>query len=262
MHRRPRWCRRRRRRAPAAVISVPSTAPATPRRPSVTTTAQPWRRMHRGREGFRRAGQVERRRDRRGLDRVDDQHVDRREQRRRQRLRGCGVEDHARAASPRPDREIAHGLDGDFELQGHRGPRAERRIGNVHRECLGVRARNHRDRVLPARFHVDQRDSGRPRVPLHPRDVDARRDQPRQGRGGERVGAHGAGHGDVGTGTARRERLIGPLAAGEHGEGKAGDRLAGMRQALGARDEVEIDRAEDDDHGCRLPWTTVPIRHS
>ena len=92
----------------------------------------------------------------------------------------------------------------------------------------------------------------------HPADVDAGRDESGQRVAGEDVGADRARHGDVGAGTTRGQRLIGAFAAGQRGEGAAGDRLAGLRKARDARDEIEIDRAEDDDHPPLTPPCVRP----
>ncbi len=52
----------------------------------------------------------------------------------------------------------------------------------------------------------------------------------------------------LGAGATRSERLIGAFAARQRRERLAGDRLTGLGKSRDPRDEVEIDRAEDDDH--------------
>ena len=65
----------------------------------------------------------------------------------------------------------------------------------------------------------------------------------------ERVTAHRARQHDFGSRATRGERLVGSLAARMNGESRTGEGLAGTGQSRDARDQVEIDRAEDDDHG-------------
>ena len=102
----------------AAVNAVPSATASTPRGPSVTTAAEAVAAVHGRREVLGRAPAG---RDAScqgsGLDRVDEQHVQVREERGRQRSRWRGVQDHACAAAPCPRCDFAHGLQRDFELQ-------------------------------------------------------------------------------------------------------------------------------------------------
>ena len=64
----------------------------------------------------------------------------------------------------------------------------------------------------------------------------------------EHVGADGARHRDACARPAGGERLVGALAARQRANDFAGDRLTRPREARDPRDQVEIDRAEDDDH--------------
>ena len=70
----------------------------------------------------------------------------------------------------------------------------------------------------------------------------------RQCLAGKGIVAHGAGHRNLGTRPPRCERLIRALAARKRFERLARDRLAGQRQPRDPCHQIEIDRAEDDDH--------------
>src|SRR5207237_1167337 len=61
----------------------------------------------------------------------------------------------------------------------------------------------------------------------------------------EVVVAHARHEPDVGAQPRRRDRLVRALPAGHAVEGGAADRLPRPRQPLDARDEVEVDRADD-----------------
>jgi hypothetical protein len=62
-----------------------------------------------------------------------------------------------------------------------------------------------------------------------------------------RVPAYGADHRHLGVEPSAGDRLVRALASRKSQERRATDRLAGVREPFAARDEVEIDRAYDDD---------------
>ena len=65
------------------------------------------------------------------------------------------------------------------------------------------------------------------------------------------VAANRADHRDLGSGTARGQRLIGALAAGKKRVIAAEHGLARPRQVRDRHDQIDIDRAEDDNHARR-----------
>src|SRR5690606_691302 len=88
--------------------------------------------------------------------------------------------------------------------------------------------------------------------------LDVRKIDPGIGKKAERfsgkgVLAHGANHPHGGARPARRERLISALSAGCGGKAVAGYGLARRRQPLHTGNEIEIDRADDGDHGALPP---------
>ena len=64
----------------------------------------------------------------------------------------------------------------------------------------------------------------------------------------EGVIADGTDHAHRGTGAAGGERLVGALAAGDERVVGAMHRLAGGGNALHARDQIDVDRAENRNH--------------
>ncbi len=124
----------------------------------------------------------------------------------------------------------------DLELAEHRpfdGPWCQ----------LGVRAGEDGDLVLALHVHVDQ---GNPGLALALElELDAGGDEPAERLLGERVVPDGADHLHLRAELRRRDRLVCAFAAGVAAELARRDRLAGPRQALHARDEVEVDRPDD-----------------
>ena len=230
---------------------MPAAAANAPARPSVATTTRPVPRRQRGGELARRRRQAERACDLARFGFVDDQHVDRVEPRRGQRRGRRRVQHDPRATGASTPGECERFGVRRLELQHERRGRTEHRVRHVRGAGERIGARYHGDRVLAGIVDVDQRDAGRRVGRANAREVDARRIQQREGRRGERVAADGAEHRDVGAGAACGERLVRPLAARTGREARAGERFARTRQPRDARDEVEVDRAEDDDHALR-----------
>jgi hypothetical protein len=76
---------------------------------------------------------------------------------------------------------------------------------------------------------------------------------------GHRVAADRARQDDARAGARGGERLVRALAAGMHRVGRRALRLAFARQVSDARDEVRVDRSEDDDQSAPHALWTVPL---
>ena len=127
----------------------------------------------------------------------------------------------------------------------------ERALGILDRH-LGIRAGKNADDVLAGLVDEDHRDALRDIEPLHVAQIDAAFAQQRQRLVAHRIPARGADHLDRRAGTARRQRLVGALAAGGRREARPGNCLARLRDAAHLADEIEVDRAEDDNHAMAL----------
>ena len=217
--------------------------------------------VHRGREfvGGRRRAQHPGHGRCLGL--VDQQHVERGDQRLRQQLHRRRVQHHAGTARPRAggrrdDRGQRH-----LELQQQRRPGFEALVGQPGGVGQRVGAGDHGDRVLPASIDVDQRHAGGRTHTPDAGEVDAAGGQQRQRGRRERVVADRGDQAHLAPGPRGGERLVGALAAGQHRERLAGERFPRLRQARDARDEVEVHRTEDDDHraGSGVAAASGPI---
>ena len=80
-------------------------------------------------------------------------------------------------------------------------------------------------------------------------ELDPRCSQPGERLGSERVAPDGADHANIRAEPGARNGLVRALAAGKPLERRAGHRLAGTGQRRAARDEIEVDRADDADPG-------------
>ena len=150
-----------------------------------------------------------------------------------------------------------------LELKQHDRGRAQQGAGHVLASHVRIRAGNDRDRIFAARVDVDDGDAGRRVGDGTHDDVHAVIAQELERGSGERIVSDGAEKGNLRARTPRRQRLVRALAAGAGGEREARERLARARKALDARDEVDVDRAEDDDHrtgisGIRM--LAAPVR--
>ena len=179
---------------------------------------------------------------------VDDEHVEAIQQILRRRTGRREIEDDAAAgALHRTRRREAFGFR-HLALQQQDVAFAERqtsqRIGPRHGVGAG------RDDDLVGAGCIDG-DEGRTRRRLDRCDmgqVDAIGDEQRQGDLGEDIAADGADEHDLGTGTAGGKRLVRTLAAGVKRVARADHRLARSGQAFDRSDQIDIERAEDDDH--------------
>ena len=88
-----------------------------------------------------------------------------------------------------------------------------------------------------------------PRRRVDAGEIDAGRGELAEGDFADVVIADRADEVNLRAGSSRRERLVGALAAGDQRIVGAAHRLARMRRARHPADEVDIDRAEDGDHG-------------
>ena len=148
----------------------------------------------------------------------------------------------------RPARQPRHHFERHLELQHQRAAIVQQRIVDAIGVGQRVGAGDHGDGVAALGVDVDQRDAGRRAGGADPGKVDPGGGEARQRRRTKRVVAGGPGEQHLGPGAPRGERLVGALAARDHGERVAGQGFAGARQAPDARDQVGVDRAEDDDH--------------
>ena len=78
--------------------------------------------------------------------------------------------------------------------------------------------------------------------------IDAGLDQVRERDIGERIVTDGAIHAHIGAASSCCERLVCPLATGQYRKVFSGDRFPGIRTARDPGDEVDVDRAENDNH--------------
>ncbi len=85
-------------------------------------------------------------------------------------------------------------------------------------------------------------------VALDPRDVDAAGAQFRERDIGEAVAADLAHHRDLAAGARGRQRLVGALAARHHLVAGTEHGLARLGQVRDRHGQVDIERAENDDH--------------
>ena len=139
---------------------------------------------------------------------------------------------------------------GDLEL-------AEDGVGLPHVDRLDARVRSRRDHDLVLAVGCDehQRDAGWSSDGLDV-EVDARSAQPDERLVGEGIATDAADEPHVRPQACRGNCLVRALAAREPLELGAAERLAGPRQPLDARDEIEVDRADDGDPRRHAPSVT------
>ena len=111
----------------------------------------------------------------------------------------------------------------------------------------GVGARDHHDRIGALRIDGDQRGAGRPLHRLHGIAAHAIAPQPGNQIASELIVADAARHRDARAEPRRRNRLVGPLAAGRGEEVRAEHRLPGARQMLASRNKVHVQAADHQD---------------
>ena len=180
---------------------------------------------------------------------VDDEEIQARQQRRRNCAGGRGVQrDFGSAFSRQRCGRFDLG-DRDFALQQKRVAGAERQSFELLGAGERIGAGRDDDGVFPVRIDGDERRPCRFFRGARKSQVDAVGGEQRKRSLGESVFAIGAHQRDLCARAASSQRLIGALAPGnrhiiaaEHGFSRPGD-------ALGAGDQVDIDRTEDNDHG-------------
>ncbi len=185
-----------------------------------------------------------------GLGFVDDQIVDPRQQRIEERPCGGGIQQHLRVVRACTGNRARHGGDRHLELtHEQRGPgdRVARRIDPVGIDAC-IRAGHDDDAVRAVVVDRDRRDPGRRAAdPVQVRHVDALCRQRAVQARTERVVADATDHRDRCTEARGRDRLVRALAAVDGLERRAEQRFARHRQARRARDEVDVDAADDGD---------------
>ncbi len=111
-----------------------------------------------------------------------------------------------------------------------------------------IGSRCDRDRVLPGGGYHDRGTARGFRDASHQPEIDPGAPQRVECRGGKGIRPNGADQMDLGSGTARGQRLIGALAPGKKHVVAAEHGLARPRQMRNRKDQIDIDRTEDDNH--------------
>ena len=166
---------------------------------------------------------------------------------------GRGVEHAGDAAVPGQFERAAAGGLGDFLLhQQHiaAGHARHRGLGIGGRHGA-IGARQHGNAVLAGRIDKDHGNAGGLGGAAHLGQIDPGALEQLQSRRGKAVLPHGRDMAHLGAGTPRRQRLVGALATGRHGEGAAGHSLARLGQARHGADLIKIGGAEYGDH-CKI----------
>ena len=157
-------------------------------------------------------------------------------------------------AAGRRDRRL-DGADGHLVLQQRHGRGGEdvARRRDVAGPHVRVGARAHDDRVLPRPVDRDQRHARR-RVLIddHVLDVDALVRKALAQARALRIAPDAADHRDVRAQARDGHRLVGALAAGQLAAVAAEHGLPRHRVVLDRHHEVEVDRADDDDHSAPI----------
>ncbi len=182
---------------------------------------------------------------------VDHEDIDLPEQLDRERPGGRGVEDDACTQPSRASDQRCVGALGNLVLQdqGRRG--RERGVG--HRIRIGPRvgARGDHDAVLAVRVDEDRRAPRSLIDARHPAQVDAAGNKQLERGIGECIVPDRTEEPYCRAGACGGQRLIGALAAGICRKRFGGERLPRGREASDAGDQIEVDRAENDDHHHR-----------
>lgn len=145
----------------------------------------------------------------------------------------------------------------------------QERIARAELTCLEVLSPSQRvgsgcDDDLVGTLGVDGYEGG-PRGRLHTCDtaeVDTGLRKQRERRLGETVAADRTDQRDPHAGTACGQRLVRALAAGMNFVSGADHCLAGRGQPRHRCDQIDIDRAEDDDHGSALARRRMPATNA
>lgn len=135
----------------------------------------------------------------------------------------------------------------DLVLQKHDIALLQIRLRDVAGQYRIVSARHDGDHILAVGADQDERCAGGGEALADAGKIDTAGLQQRQRFGGKAVLADGADHAHLSACAGRGQRLVGAFAAGSGGKAGAADRLAGFRQTVDIGDQVEVDRAHDDD---------------
>jgi hypothetical protein len=141
---------------------------------------------------------------------------------------------------------------GTFHLADEDRAGTEDRIGNTVRFGCAIGARRDRDQVFPRIAHHDRRAAGRPIDPPHQTEIDAVALQILQRERGEAIIADRPRHRHRRPRAARRQSLVGALAAGQQRIVAAEHGLARKRQTRHRHQHIDVDRAENQDHRSAL----------
>ena len=169
-----------------------------------------------------------------------------------ERSRGRGVQaEEPRRTAPRPRSTASSGI------SSWQSTASSSASSNPARQP--VRAGRDDDLVLAGRVDEDHRDAGR-RFRLAASSSSTPASRSPASASSANGSAHGRDERHLRAEARARDGLVRALAAGHALERRAGDRLAGPRQPLAARDEVEVDRADDGDAGGMRTYEGDPSR--
>ena len=150
----------------------------------------------------------------RGLALVRDKEIDFRQQRRIDRQRRRQIEHTSAAASADASDQRLGFVGRHFELGDKDRLGVEQILGHPVAPHAHIGAGGHGDKVLArARYH-DHGTAGRELEVVHQTRIDAVVAERSEGDPGKAVAADGAREDDIGSGSARRQRLIGPFTTG------------------------------------------------
>ena len=142
--------------------------------------------------------------------------------------------------------------EGHFHLEKERVALAKRAGGDLAGIRRGVGTGRQHDRVLATFVDGDDGDAGGAAPAVDVGEIDAGRQEFAERDLADVVVADRADEAHLGPGAPRGERLVGALAAGDQRIIGTPHSLARVRRARHPADEVDIDRAEDGDHGSAV----------
>ena len=179
---------------------------------------------------------------------IDHEHVEQAKQLWIELARRCRVEQNPRAEAPGALEERCIRKCRNLLLQHQPVATGERGVGHCRRVGTRVRTGYDRDAVFSSIVDHDRGRTGCTVYSGNSPQINVLLSERLQRHVCECVAADGAEKSHGCTRTRRRERLVGTLAARIRRKRPSSNRLAGPRKASDARDEIEIDRAENDDH--------------
>ena len=208
---------------------------------------------------FRHARHAPRVGDDASLGLVDKQDIEQIQHADRKRYGRRRVEEYGDPTLVRPRRQRLHLSQRNFQLHQKSRRRPERCVPHLRCTSMRIGTGHDGDRVFAVVRNMDERDAGHRVDSLDTREVDAGRVQVDQRGCSKGITPGRAEQRHFRTGAACRQRLVGALAAGSHGERMAGQRLAGLGNSGDAGNQVEIDRPQDHDHQRGSTWLTTPF---